>query len=113
MHIGLVLAYVGPHGRAVVGQEGYISRHRALGYMGGPSWPKRVAFLGTAPGPGCILGVSWLYVGRHGRAVVAQEGCISRHRAWSRWACLIRIGLVLAYVGPHGRAVVAQEGLHF
>jgi len=66
VHIGLVLAYVGPHGRAVVGQEGYISRHRALGYMGGPSWPKRVAFLGTAPGPGCILGVSWLTLGDMG-----------------------------------------------
>ena len=107
VHIGLVLAYVGPHGRAVVGQEGCISRHRA-------------------------------YVGLHGRAVVAQEGCISRHRAWSRWACWVHIGRVLAYVGPdwakrvtflgtapgpgghvvlayvepHGRAVVGQE-VHF
>ena len=69
MHIGFVLAYVGPHGRAVVGQEGCISRHRA-------------------------------YVGLHGRAVVAQEGYISRHRAWSRWACWVHIGRVLAYVGP-------------
>ena len=41
-----------------------------LGYMGGPSWPKRVAFLGTAPGSGghvgCILGVSWLTLGHMG-----------------------------------------------
>ena len=38
--------------------------------MGGPSWPKRVAFLGTAPGPGghvgCILGLSWLALGYMG-----------------------------------------------
>jgi len=41
---------------------------------------------------------------------VGQEGYMSRHRAQSRWACWVHIGLVLAYVGPHGRAVVGQEG---
>ena len=41
---------------------------------------------------------------------MGQEGYMSRHRAQSRWACWVHIGLVLAYVGPHGRAVVGQEG---
>ena len=131
VHIGLVLAYVGPHGRAVVGQEGCISRHRAyvglhgravvaqegciskhrvhigrvLAYVG-PDWAKRVTFLGTAPGPGghvgCILGLCWLTLSHMGGPSWAKR-YISSHRARSRWACWVHIGLVLAYVGPHGQ----------
>ena len=48
----------------------YISRHRVVLAYVGPHWAKRVAFLGTAPGPGghvgCILGVSWLTLGQIG-----------------------------------------------
>ena len=97
VHIGRVLAYVGPHGRAVVAQDGCISRHRA--------WSRWACLI--------HIGLVLAYVGPHGRAVVAQEGCISRHCAWSRWACLIHIGLVLAYVGPHGRGGRGPRGLHF
>ena len=78
----LVLAYVGPH------------------------WAKRVTFLGTAPSPGghvgCILGLCWLTLSHMGGPSWAKR-YISSHRAQSRWACWVHIGLVLAYVGPHGQ----------
>ena len=98
--LGLRWGYIGPHGRAVVGQQGCISRHRErfcrhcavfgcswlpLGLHGG-TWAGRgeprvgTRFVDTAPCSG-VLGLRWGCMGPHGRAVVGQEGCISRHRA--------------------------------
>ena len=114
VHIGLVLAYVEPHGRAVVAQEmHFYARAQSrwacwvhiglvLAYVG----PHGRAVVGQE---GCVSRHR-AYVGLHGRAVVGQEGCISRHRAWSRWACWVHIGLVLAYVEPHGPKRVAFLG---
>ena len=82
MHIGRVLAYVGPDWAKRVtflgtapGPGGHVGCilglcWLTLSHMGGPSWP-RGTFLATAPGPGghvgCILGLSWLTLGHMGR----------------------------------------------
>ena len=88
-----------------------ISRHRVVSAYVGPHWAKRVTFLGTAPGPGghvgCILGLSWLTLSHMGGPSWAKR-YISRHRAQSRWACWVHIGLVLG--GPSWTKRVAFLG---
>ena len=61
-------------------------------------YPRSVPYVGHV---GRILAVSWLTlasIGPHGRAVVGQEGCISRHRAIGCLA-LGMLGAYSAHVG--------------